>query len=188
MRYTSGNLSGTTDANGTYNYVDGNTVQFFVGDILIGESLGQDIITPLDLAGEPANLSNPAAINIARFLQTLDDDGNPDNGIIIPDAISQNASGDINFNQSLSVFENDSNVEATLTELASLTTAISPDLKPALDAAMHLTLSLLYKEEIKRITIQVYSSTSNILCDLVNARFKYDRDAFEAYKEKYSPT
>ncbi|MEB3733367.1 hypothetical protein ULF88_02705 [Halopseudomonas pachastrellae] len=42
------------------------------------------VLTPLDLAGS-TDINDPVVINIARLLQTLDEDGNPDNGIVIPE-------------------------------------------------------------------------------------------------------
>ena len=77
--YSSPSYSGTTGPNGSFQCQEGEIVTFKVGDIeLPGVPCGK-IITPLDLAG--TNLVNDKlAINIARFLQTLDADGNPDSG------------------------------------------------------------------------------------------------------------
>jgi hypothetical protein len=86
VRYESGSLAGVTGSDGGFRYEVGNTIRFTIGDIAIGRAvLGKSVITPLDLvAGGSAD--NPAVINIARLLQSLD--SNPDDGIItIPAAV-----------------------------------------------------------------------------------------------------
>lgn len=81
LRYTSGNQSGTTDANGQFSYEEGGDIQFYIGGIFLGKATGSSIVTPIDLVEDATDLSHPTVINITRFLQTLDDDGNPENGI-----------------------------------------------------------------------------------------------------------
>ncbi|NNF99813.1 MAG: hypothetical protein HKM93_10580 [Desulfobacteraceae bacterium] len=95
--------SGETDFVGEFSYLKGETVRFFVGDILIGEATGQEYLSPFDLVGmtppesaidvrRAANFMyslKPATpldqvINIALFLQTMDEDSNVANGIQIP--------------------------------------------------------------------------------------------------------
>jgi len=117
LRYTTPTLSGKTDANGTFAYQAGETVSFFVGDILIGRAPGAATVTPFTLAGttpplslletnraiRTVNLKSQAgsdrgapievAANIAAFLQTLDEDGNPSNGQQIPAQIDTLATG-----------------------------------------------------------------------------------------------
>ena len=65
-----------TDIAGNFDYLEGQTVSFFLGSLKIGEALGSEIITLDDLIG-----SENAKTNIARVLLTLDEDSNPDNGI-----------------------------------------------------------------------------------------------------------
>ena len=88
--YQSGSLSGVTDGNGEFQYEEGNTVRFFIGDIGLGRAVkGKAIITPLDLV-EDGTTETPAVINIARLLQSLD--SNPeDEYITIPDAVRRAA-------------------------------------------------------------------------------------------------
>ncbi|MCF6330625.1 MAG: hypothetical protein L3I99_03660 [Sulfurimonas sp.] len=75
LRYTTDKLSGYTDDQGKFLYMTGETVSFFLGDLKLGEAIGQKIITPLTLNKE-YNLNNIGikATNIARILQTLDND------------------------------------------------------------------------------------------------------------------
>lgn len=72
---TSSGLSGQTDENGTYEYRPGDQITFAVGGVEIGSVPGAPQCTPLDFGA--------ASTNIARFLQSLDADGIPGNGIDI---------------------------------------------------------------------------------------------------------
>ncbi len=74
---------GITEADGTYLYQAGETVTFFIGNVRLGTSWTKEIITPLDLVPGAENTTNPVVINISQFLQSLDLDGNPGNGILI---------------------------------------------------------------------------------------------------------
>jgi hypothetical protein len=105
--FVSGGQQGTTDANGTFQYEEGKKVRFSVGGVLIGESVTQPVVTPVNLV-EQGDLSNPAVINIARFLQTLDDDGDPSNGISVSSEIAQQirqAAAPMDFNVATAQFE-----------------------------------------------------------------------------------
>lgn len=81
--------SGTTGGNGTpggLTVASGDTATFDIGGLVLGTSQAisdGDIITPAELAGNPFDADNPRAIRIARLLQSLDDDGNSGNGILI---------------------------------------------------------------------------------------------------------
>ena len=83
IRYTSGGMTGTTDENGRFDYPTGERIQFFIGDIEVGMQVSAaERLTPYELAESNAY----AALNIARFLQSLDNDNNPENGIQIDDS------------------------------------------------------------------------------------------------------
>mgnify|MGYP003632039231 CR=1 FL=1 len=75
--------TGTTDASGTFKYEPGDTVSFYIGDILLGSATGAATITPVDLVPSAIDEMNPQVTNISRFLQSLDEDENLDNGIQI---------------------------------------------------------------------------------------------------------
>jgi hypothetical protein len=72
---TDSGITGTTDKNGTYVFLPGENVSFSVGGVNIGTVAGAPVCTPFDFAA--------ASTNIARFLQSLDADGDPSNGIDI---------------------------------------------------------------------------------------------------------
>jgi hypothetical protein len=79
---TSSGLSGTTNATGVFNYLAGDSVTFSLGSINFPSVAAGDLVTPLDLAGA-SSANHPGALAIARLLQSVDSDGNPDNGITV---------------------------------------------------------------------------------------------------------
>lgn len=143
LRYeTSSNRSGMTDAAGTFSYASGDTVEFFVGDISLGSATGKAVITPIDLV-PGGNITHPTVTNILRFVQSLDDDDNPANGIRITTAISNLAANrSIDFDQSITDFEDDGNVQTIVSELTSARTAGARLLVDAAIAQSHLATSL----------------------------------------------
>ena len=126
VEYSTATQSGFTDSEGTFQYISGEIVSFYVGDILVGQANGAPEITPFDLAGimppqtnleivrtmnevDRSNYGTPfeVAVNIAIFLQTLDEDGIYSNGIQIPPQMHSLAMGaEIDFNQKMFEFPN----------------------------------------------------------------------------------
>jgi hypothetical protein len=122
-RHVSGSVRGITDANGTFQYEIGNSVRFYVGDILLGEAVGKPMITPVDFING-ADINNDTVTNIARFLQTIDEDENPDNGIQISQIVRDLAKNrSVNFSQSPAAFDSDGNVQIIIGELTAATVA-----------------------------------------------------------------
>lgn len=116
---TTSGISGKTDANGRFYYDAGDTVTFKIGDLNLGSAKGASQVTPVDIiAGATAN--DQRVVNMLVLLQTIDEDGNPNNGIKINDAtrtvVSANA-GNINFNQTTDTFQNDAKITTLLTTL-----------------------------------------------------------------------
>lgn len=94
MRYvTSSGISGVTDASGAFLYGTGDTVTFYIGDIEVGQAAGTAVLTPVSLVPGAVDETNATVTNIARFLQSLDSDGNADNGITISAAVATAATG-----------------------------------------------------------------------------------------------
>jgi len=95
LRYISGDHYGTTDSDGKFGYIAGEKIQFLIGDILIGEAvLPSSRLTPYELA----NGNSSVALNIIRFLLTLDNDADPNNGIQINETVHSLATGrSVNF-------------------------------------------------------------------------------------------
>lgn len=72
-------IEGTTNDKGEFEYAEGDTVRFFIGDVQLGEAIeAKARITPLDLAE-----SENARTNLMVLLQSLDADGDHSNGIEI---------------------------------------------------------------------------------------------------------
>lgn len=82
LEYTSGTLSGVTGADGRFQYQAGSDVTFKVGAVTLGSFQGQPFITPVHLPTVAQNVGDQID-NRVRFLQMLDLDGNPENGIEI---------------------------------------------------------------------------------------------------------
>jgi hypothetical protein len=107
--------AGRTDAAGTFFYRPGERVDFWVGDVWLGQAPAAPLLTPLDLVPGGADLDHPVAINLARFLQTLDADGFPENGIRIPAPVHEAATGlDIDFSLPLERFDRTPGLAALL--------------------------------------------------------------------------
>jgi YD repeat-containing protein len=108
MSFVTATQSGTTDASGAFKYKAGETITFSIGDIVIGEAVAAKAdMTPVDLvpgvilydnANQLLKMVNSPRLTPERvaffkltntlvFLQSLDDDAFPNNGITIPAGI-----------------------------------------------------------------------------------------------------
>jgi len=96
LRYETLTQSGLTNSLGEFTYLKGESVTFYIGGTQLGVTQGANIVTPFSLLGitpltTEAEISTALttnrvnsfdrAINIATLLQTLDIDGDPENGI-----------------------------------------------------------------------------------------------------------
>ena len=106
--YRTETLEGVTNSLGEYDYVEGETVTFFIGDLELPPVTAAGTVTPLDLAGSD-DTSNSTVVNIIRLLQTLDEDGNPDNGITITET-AKSAATQVDLELSITDFESSSAV------------------------------------------------------------------------------
>ncbi len=145
ISYVSGSQSGLTDAEGTFRYEIGGSVKFIIGDIVIGGEVdGKPIITPIELAialvGGAVDHTHPVVTNICRFLQTLDANGDPTDGIVVSEEVRTNAEGiTLDFTLGQTDFEN----AAQLVIDDSLFEENPPTLVSAQDAQDHLRDSIL---------------------------------------------
>lgn len=125
------NVLGVTDAEGLYECAVGSKVFFSIGDVELGASNCQPLTSPFDIVDIDANYF-VTSIQIARFLQTLDSDNDPNNGIDITQQTATRLVGsDFSFNN-LSLFENE--LQTWLTD----NTDLSLTLVSAADAANHM--------------------------------------------------
>lgn len=84
LTFRSATRSGLTDRNGNFPYTPGETVTFSIGNIVLGSMKPSgDKVTPLQLVPGAANATEARVTRILRTLQSLDSDGNPENGIQI---------------------------------------------------------------------------------------------------------
>lgn len=122
LSYISGSHAGVTDENGTFFYEKGENVTFKLGNIVLGsattvlqlnistQEAAPEILTltPRDLVPAAESDRDPQVTNILRFLQTLDDDANPDNGILLSESVRGKAekySTEVDFSLSMDDFE-----------------------------------------------------------------------------------
>ena len=99
---TSSGLSGMTDENGSFEYCEGDSVTFLVGNVVVGTASAADVangqVFLQDLANvDRSDLNDEYVENMAVFLQSLDTDGNAANGISIS-AATHAALSDANLN------------------------------------------------------------------------------------------
>jgi len=100
VAYVSPSGSGTTDEKGIFKYNHGDTVEFKLGGLVLGKPKGAAIITPMELAGE----SSARLHNLLILFQSLDADGNPENGISIPASAAAAVGASINLDSDPAAF------------------------------------------------------------------------------------
>src|SRR5512143_1069120 len=74
LTFISGAQTGTTDAAGAFKYEAGGTVQFRLGNVILGQAPGKALITPVDLVqaiDSAATITDPRVVQIAQFLMTI---------------------------------------------------------------------------------------------------------------------
>jgi len=107
VRYSCGNVSGITTASGAFSCRE-TPVIFTIGSYLLGSvnTLPSDgKVFPQDLVGvSRSDVTTQAVIDIARLLQSLDDDGNISSTITIPASVgtafsSATGANDLNLTQ-----------------------------------------------------------------------------------------
>ncbi len=128
INFKTATQSGTTDTDGHYSYVAGETVIFSVGGINFPSVTASQVVTPLDMIAK-TDLADPTVVNILRLLQSLDKDGDASNGIQIAPAAHTAATG-LSISFSSATFETDvanlvANSGSVTTALIDATTAVN---------------------------------------------------------------
>jgi hypothetical protein len=77
--------SGLTDAGGTFEFLEGESVDFTIGGIDLGSVMGSSLITPVELA-QGTSPTDQAVVNLLVLLQSIDADGDHTNGITVSEA------------------------------------------------------------------------------------------------------
>jgi hypothetical protein len=86
-------LQGTTDKDGTFQYLDNTDITFKLGNLTLGTIAASNIeendkVFPQDIVGVDRRYTlEDSVMKIALLLQSLDSDDNPDNGITIDQSI-----------------------------------------------------------------------------------------------------
>lgn len=137
VEYQTATHSGVTDDNGYFEYLPGETVTFRIGNITLGTTLASSTVTPLNIANT-SDSSDSHVTNLIRFLQSLDNDADPDNGIHIDDDVKDDSLDDIDFDRDEVSFENDADVQALIAAHSSN----SGNLVSTNDALLHFTSQL----------------------------------------------
>ena len=108
LEFSTETQGGLLDDTGAFTYLDGETITFYLGDVIINSVTPRSVMTPIDLVNVASDVDDPMVTNITRFLMTLDDDGDINNGILIPNAALDYMVGiSIDFTQSIAAFESD---------------------------------------------------------------------------------
>jgi len=139
---TSSGITGVTDATGAFEYAPGDTVTFSIGDVVIGEATGASLLTPVSLVPGATDETDTTVTNIARFLQSLDDDGDPNNGIAIDADVAIAAAGQ-SLDFSSASFDTDAGTLVETLRDAAYGTGDTGTLVDAATAQAHLLGSLL---------------------------------------------
>lgn len=116
LSFTTPTGTGLTDEAGGFDYFPGEVVHLSIGSYLLGSTVADHRISPLDLY-EGLDINAPEVGNMARLLQSLDDDGEPKGGIVISDtAIKAFGNAMVGLDIDLLDFSNTEQVDVIITE------------------------------------------------------------------------
>ena len=87
--YRSDSHDGVTSSAGEFDYRPGEQIEFYLGDIKLGETRAANELSLVELPMRNDAVNERAAVNLLRLLYTLDEDANADNGIAISTAVSE---------------------------------------------------------------------------------------------------
>jgi len=149
ISYETNAFSGITDENGTFNYYEGEVIDFYVEGIKLGSATGKPVISPLDIVEGAENILDQEVLNICIFIQSLDEDSDPENGITIS-PVTRNRIKDlmfeedlnIDFNQDTKDFYEDYDVNFLIGVLSAYGTIPGKTLLPENSAIQHFSQSL----------------------------------------------
>jgi len=122
IKYATATGSGVTNEKGEFKYRAGETVTFSVGDVVLGSARANQRMNLAQLVdrvrGDINKLRDPIITNMARFVQTLDQDGDVENGVTIaPQVHTIIGRRPLNFNQSEDAFARDYTIVGAIEEL-----------------------------------------------------------------------
>lgn len=179
VRYATATGSGITDSEGRFEYLEGETVSFHLGDLQLGETQGAALVSLFDLAqGVEPMVGNTllqiairnrkegpgfsTVINLAVLLQTLDSDGDPDNGIEISTDVAALFEADsVNLNRHWKDFNHDRGFRQILKEARESELLDSNrQIRKSWQAMAHLYASLGMDSKLKPVTGNMFVDAS----------------------------
>ena len=135
-------VTGLTGEGGILDVTLGENVTFKVGDIVLGSGVSGPCMNPIEITNSTDIFEYPPT-NIARFLQTIDDDDEPSNGISIIEAVRTAAAGrTLNFDQHPDAFAADTLVISVVEAMTGVTAADPRPLVATDVARAHLEATL----------------------------------------------
>lgn len=154
LEYFTATQSGVTGADGSFKYLPGEKVTFKLGNLTLGKAADANgTLTLFDIASTAQNSDGSPStevINMARLLQSLDEDNDPNNGITISSVTRAQ------FKMlSAQTFSSDSNVTKLINVDANLTTVTIKDADVATD---HLISTVAKVTGSTKLAKQTYSS------------------------------
>ena len=192
LNYATTTQTGITNNSGEFIYQLNETVMFSIGNIQFPEVLANSIMTPLDIYVTD-NINQVSVVNMLRLLQSLDEDGEPENGIKVP-AIAHDLADNLKVDFSSSEFDNQ------VADLIVMSGGINQQLITAEDAIYHFenTLNALNNQELgnceKSHALVGYSGFFDTLahnvagkatiiddCTILISQFDYDGQGPEVY-------
>lgn len=189
IEYETATQSGVTDSNGTFKYHEGETITFSIADVVLGQAVTKSPMTPINLVEGATDQTHPTVTNICRLLQSLDKNGNLDDGITISDEIrNEVANRPIDFTQSTEDFGNDPDIEAlfaTLNALGVFSDEGDRTLCSAVEAQDHFQDTLV---RIKQLTISDLEFPNSVTRDSwVDGSVAYQSEYEGAYEYIANP-
>ena len=85
---TTSGQQGKTNSRGEYQYIEGDRIQFSIGNIVFPEITCREVLTPLDIFSVSVTTA-PEVINFIRLIQSLDDDGVIEEDIFLSDSVNE---------------------------------------------------------------------------------------------------
>ncbi|GAA0814244.1 hypothetical protein GCM10009111_10860 [Colwellia asteriadis] len=113
LSYYSNTFEGVTNFDGSFEYMSDESVTFVLGgtEFNVEQLPAGAIVSPLSLFNTNST-ADQRVINLARLLQTLDVDGNADNGITLDTELINQEASIINFDVTSQEFGNDASILA----------------------------------------------------------------------------
>lgn len=138
LKYVTLTQTGYTDENGTYKYVNGEQIEFFMGNLSLGKGLASALMTPYTMAGD-TNISAPSdkAKNIAMLLQNFDANRS-DSAVLDLRQLKDHNFSDVNLSATTA------NMESKITALLGTLGGLIDSSHPLINATMASTAMVNY--------------------------------------------